>query len=425
MGDGKKGPLARGNSNAQHAVDGANTQVTVAGGVDAALQAGGGKGLPGFLGPLGALLGGWGLMQDSADLSAGGGVDSGLSAAANGAGLGSYVLGKAAGTAGATALAGAGGGAATMGGIAAAGPGAIAAAGGGVLAAGAAGLAVGMAGQSFTKEHGLIGQNADGTNRDWSDMAADWGVAADGVCGPVCGGLATAAGSVVGAAGAAITGVAGIAEGLWDLGGDVIGAIGDLFSGGSDKKAPAPRPRREYPDTPSPPSGGPCFGPGTLVLMSDGTERPIEEVLPGDWVRAYDESTGDPVARVVLEHHHTPPKAVLEVQAEDGPPIVVTTGHRFYVAGEWVPIGEVPLGDSLTHIDVHGASPVELVARRALTQQVACHNLAVQEHHNYVVHGLLVHNAQMAMRRPMSDMSAMSAPSSQTEPYRDPVRSHR
>ena len=94
----------------------------------------------------------------------------------------------------------------------------------------AAGIATAQRGQQYIRESGLLGQNHDGSNRDWSDMAADWGVSADratarhlgATAGTLAGVTATAAGSVVGAAGAAVTGVAGLAtdavNGVQELG---------------------------------------------------------------------------------------------------------------------------------------------------------------------------------------------------------------
>ena len=139
-------PLARTNAPGQKLLDTANTHVTTAGGVDAALKTSGG-GLPSWLGPVGAILGGVGLAQDAADISEDGANTTNVTnAATNGAGLRSWILGAGAGTAGSGALLGAGitaggttAGAATMGGIIGAGVGATAAAGSMVLAAGAAG----------------------------------------------------------------------------------------------------------------------------------------------------------------------------------------------------------------------------------------------------------------------------------------------
>ena len=104
-----------------------------------------------------------------------------------------------------------------------------------VAGAGAAGMALGNMGNNFAAEHDLLGENADGTHRNWSDMASDWGVAAhnavgDNFWGDAAGIAATAGGSIVGAAGAAATGVAEIGEDLYHGASSVVGSIGSGIS---------------------------------------------------------------------------------------------------------------------------------------------------------------------------------------------------
>ncbi len=81
-------------------------------------------------------------------------------------------------------------------------------------------MTAGNPGNRFAREHGILGQTADGHNRDWGEAAADAGVAADRwvaghthneTLGTIAGVGTTAAASVVGAAGNAITGAASLA----------------------------------------------------------------------------------------------------------------------------------------------------------------------------------------------------------------------
>jgi len=89
-----------------------------------------------------------------------------------------------------------------------------------VAGAGAAGMALGNAGNNFMSRHGWIGQNEDGSNRNWSDMAADWGTSArewaggDGFWANAAGIGATLGGSIIGAGGAALSGIASIGESI-------------------------------------------------------------------------------------------------------------------------------------------------------------------------------------------------------------------
>ena len=150
---------------------------------------------------------------------------SGIAGLASGAGAGFGGL-SALGSAGGalTGAATAGTGALGMGtAVGAAGALPIAAAIGGGAAAG---LAIGNRGQDYIANTGLLGQNSDGTGRNWSDWGADTAVSADRAVAEATGsetlgtvaGLATCAGtSIVGAAGAAVTGVAGLATDAYDF----------------------------------------------------------------------------------------------------------------------------------------------------------------------------------------------------------------
>lgn len=98
------------------------------------------------------------------------------------------------------------------------------------VAAIGAGLATGIGianrGQDYIAETGLLGTNDDGTGKNWSDWGADVSWGADQAVAEATGsetlgtvaGLATCAGtSLVGAAGAAVTGVAGLATDAYDF----------------------------------------------------------------------------------------------------------------------------------------------------------------------------------------------------------------
>jgi RecA/RadA recombinase len=81
-------------------------------------------------------------------------------------------------------------------------------------------------------------------------------------------------------------------------------------------------------------SGG-CFGKGTLISMSDGTTKPIEEILVGDTVQTLDGSR---------EVSHTWDKDSLligepdcyEVTFEDGLTVQCSDSHPFLVNGGWI-----------------------------------------------------------------------------------------
>jgi hypothetical protein len=208
-------------------VNGTNDAVTTAGGLDAATrasQAGGttapfhqhtyafGEGLPGgnFLGHLGGALSVLGVVDNAVDIAQHG-INENNSVGMLGSGLGAASY------------------AATLA------PGLVAAEFGPVGAAGAAGVALGTQSNEFIADTGLLGKNVDGkTNRSWSDMASDWGMAADeaaggGALGTAAGLAATTAGSVVGTAGTVASSGLVAADMALDVGSAGLDLAGDAW----------------------------------------------------------------------------------------------------------------------------------------------------------------------------------------------------
>ena len=95
------------------------------------------------------------------------------------------------------------------------------------IGAGAAtGIGVANRGNRYIADSGLLGSNDDGSGRNWSDWAADeahsdrnaWAdLTGSETVGDVAGYASLAGRTVAGAAGAAVTGVAGLATDAWSL----------------------------------------------------------------------------------------------------------------------------------------------------------------------------------------------------------------
>jgi len=140
-----------------------------------------------------------------------------------------------------------------------------------------------------------------------------------------------------------------------------------------------------------------CFAAGTLVLMADGTSKPIERIEPGEMVLAASEH--DPEGPVkacrVLEAYHNGPRPLLEVRVAGGT-IRCTFKHPFYVKGKgWTAAEELEAGD-------HLRAPTDRSPRVAGVSSShtseAVFNLHVEESRTYFVlsgaggGGILVHN---------------------------------
>src|SRR5262249_25693758 len=146
----------------------------------------------------------------------------------------------------------------------------------------------------------------------------------------------------------------------------------------------------------------PCFVPGTLVLMADGSTRAIEDVRVDDWVLAADPAGGDGEARphrvVGAMENYTKRVVRIELDPEDGPSVIEATGeHPFWtVDNGWNAAKELQRGDRLLDPD---GTVVRIVNVAPEARESATRNLAVEGTHTfYVVAGrnaVLVHNGTL------------------------------
>ncbi|RKT88528.1 Pretoxin HINT domain-containing protein [Saccharopolyspora antimicrobica] len=174
-----------------------------------------------------------------------------------------------------------------------------------------------------------------------------------------------------------------------------VGKLGSKLFKGADA-APAPRQQ-----------GVPCapnsFVPGTLVLMADGSHKPIEEVDVGE-VLATDPETGETGPRRVLATiTGTGEKNLVEITIDtdgdtgDATGIVTATDeHPFWVdnQGRWINAEDLTAGADLY---TPASETVDVTSIRTWSEPRTVHNLTINGIHTYyVLTGevpVLVHNA--------------------------------
>lgn len=144
------------------------------------------------------------------------------------------------------------------------------------------------------------------------------------------------------------------------------------------------------------------FLPGTRVRMADGTDKPIEEVRPGDRVLATDPATGETTAQpVVATLTSAGAKTLIKITVDgdgrdDGGVVVATDNHPVWVAGRdtWLRAGELRPGMRLRTSEGTYARVGAVHAETRAGQRV--HNLSVAGPHTYHVRAgaaaVLVHN---------------------------------
>ncbi|MGW1174647.1 polymorphic toxin-type HINT domain-containing protein, partial [Kitasatospora sp. NPDC002543] len=142
------------------------------------------------------------------------------------------------------------------------------------------------------------------------------------------------------------------------------------------------------------------FPAGTLVMMADGTTRPIEQVRVGDAVAAADPQTGVSGPRTVRATISSPNDTEfteLTVAGPDGAESVLTAtdSHPFWAqnTGRWTDAAGLRPGDTL-RTDTGAA--VEVVSVQHRSAPAPAYNLTVDELHTYFVLAgdtpVLVHN---------------------------------
>lgn len=77
-----------------------------------------------------------------------------------------------------------------------------------------------------------------------------------------------------------------------------------------------------------------CFAKGTLVIMADGTAKPIEELVVGDEVKTYDFDSYRPVSTTIEKLEKANHTHMVKYTFTNGKEITATSDHPFMVKGK-------------------------------------------------------------------------------------------
>lgn len=154
------------------------------------------------------------------------------------------------------------------------------------------------------------------------------------------------------------------------------------------------------------------FEAGTLVVMADGSTRPIEQIVAGESVLAADLTTGDIVAAAVSTTHTTPeqPRSLVTIgidsdhDGEADTDITATAGHAFWAAEREARRGISTLpgwvtAENLTEgawLQPSANSQAQVVSTQQAIEVTTTYNLSVASAHTYFVAAgdvdILTHN---------------------------------
>lgn len=149
-----------------------------------------------------------------------------------------------------------------------------------------------------------------------------------------------------------------------------------------------------------------CFDAGSQVLMADGTTKNIEDVVVGDIVMSLNEDTGEfipqTVKKTIIKHNSDD---LVYVNLSNGTQIGMRAYHPLLTTEGWkslrpklaetqIEAGNVAMlevGDVLVCY-VENATIVSIEARPEI-KNYDTYNLSIDGYHNYIVNGVVVHNA--------------------------------
>jgi hypothetical protein len=144
------------------------------------------------------------------------------------------------------------------------------------------------------------------------------------------------------------------------------------------------------------------FAPGTLVLMADGTKKPIEKIKPGEKVIATDPASRKTKAQAVVATHINLDVALTDlVIGKAGKDVLLqtTANHPFWSEDRqaWVNAAELRMSESLL---TDRGSTLSVSAVTAYSGSRVMHDLTVNAVHTYYVLAgktpVLVHNCDLA-----------------------------
>ena len=152
--------------------------------------------------------------------------------------------------------------------------------------------------------------------------------------------------------------------------------------------------------------GSCCFDAGSQVLMADGTTKNIEDIVVGDIVMSLNENTGDFIPQVVkktIVKHNS--DDLVYVNLSNGTQIGMRAYHPLLTTEGWkslrpelaetqIEAGNVAMlevGDMLVCYGENAT--IVSVETRPEIENYDTYNLSIDGYHNYIVNGVVVHNA--------------------------------
>jgi RHS repeat-associated protein len=150
-----------------------------------------------------------------------------------------------------------------------------------------------------------------------------------------------------------------------------------------------------------------CFIQGTKILMSDGTQKEIENVQIGDSVLSYNFQSKQIEAKKVIELVYPIHTKMVQISFDDGNKNLNTFDHPYYVKGKgWssydsemtfekynLKVDKIEIGDICYYYKNGVLVDAQIISLIEETGNYQTYNLNnVEDNHNFFANGVLVHN---------------------------------
>jgi hypothetical protein len=132
--------------------------------------------------------------------------------------------------------------------------------------------------------------------------------------------------------------------------------------------------------------GGGCFLAGTLIRMADGSEKPIEAIVPFDKIKTFEAEQ----AHIVVSDTVTKTfRHVVNEYIAINKKMHVTPVHRIFINGRWKQASEANIGDILLTENGTEEHITSIVKHQGI---FAVYNLTTDTTHTFFADGFYVHN---------------------------------
>lgn len=147
--------------------------------------------------------------------------------------------------------------------------------------------------------------------------------------------------------------------------------------------------------------GDECLHPHTNILMSDGYEKKIEDILVGECVKTINEKTKEIEDKLVLKVHKgiSSHEQMYEIILSNGEIVRITGNHKVLLStGEWKRTDSLKIGDAINtyeKVKIDKESKVTISSIRKIESSPEVYNLHIQDNHNYFAEGMSVSNCHL------------------------------